>query len=127
MCGLIAGPGAWGETSISAPAANAGRSPAIRPAVVQAAARRRFRRFICYAMVATANGAGCTRRSLMPHLISDEPRRTCQARCAAAPFAYSYRVGARRAGRPAAFAGRPRFSGEEGGHQRAGTADALAG
>src|ERR1039457_1337206 len=62
MCGLMSGPAACGDTSISASAANAGRSPAIRPAVAQAVARRRFRRFICYAMLAISNGAGWIRR-----------------------------------------------------------------
>src|SRR5260370_36741870 len=52
MCRLISCPAAWGDTSISASAANAGRSPAIRPAVVHAAARSRFRRFICHAILA---------------------------------------------------------------------------
>src|ERR1022692_2104324 len=56
MCGLMSGPAACGDTSISASAANAGRSPAIRPAVAQAVARRRLRRFICYAIVGTAEG-----------------------------------------------------------------------
>src|ERR1039457_859817 len=65
MWGLMSGPAACGETSISASAANAGRSPATRPAVAQAVARRRFRRFICYAMLAIANGARWIRRC--PH------------------------------------------------------------
>src|ERR1039458_77603 len=65
MCGLMSGPAACGDTSISASAANAGRSPASRPAVAQAVARRRFRRFICYAMLAIANGARWIRRC--PH------------------------------------------------------------
>src|ERR1035437_8600673 len=127
MCGLIGGPGARRETSISASAANAGRSPAIRPAVAQAAARRMFRRFISYAIVSIAKGAGCTRRSLMPLFDNDESGRTCEARCAAAALAYSRRVGASGVGRPDPPADRSRLSGEEGGHQRAGTADALAG
>src|SRR3954452_17003864 len=58
MCGLISAPTACGETSIAASAANAGRSPAIRPAVAQAEARRRCRRFIWYAMLSSARGEG---------------------------------------------------------------------
>src|ERR1035437_1657676 len=69
MCGLIGGPGARRETSISASAANAGRSPAIRPGVAQAAARRMFRRFISYAIVSIAKGAGRPVRNALPLIL----------------------------------------------------------
>src|ERR1035437_3627812 len=69
MCGLIGGPGARRETSISASAANAGRSPAIRPAVAQAAARRMVWRFISYAIVSIAKGAGRPVRNALPLIL----------------------------------------------------------
>src|ERR1035441_2255337 len=74
------------------------------------------------------NREGNARGWAMCHsLDNDEPRLTCEARHAAAALAYSYRVGASGVGGPDPPADGSRLSGKEGRHQRAGTADALAG